>query len=188
MQIAGAKCGLCGDAIAFAADGRVCPTCVKPYHIKCLPGDGLCPECKVAVVREEDVETRDEPAAAVRRPTSVTVVCWFLVISGVLSVLSGMMTMNNPMARELMAKSPIPIPVQMAMIFVGAAISVVSGIAMLRGLKWARTLYIVWCVAGIVVSLATSPMKLLILPSAVFLLLIIYFLMRKPAQEFFAGT
>ena len=53
------------------------------------------------------------------------------------------------MARELMAKSMVPIPAQYFMMFAGLLVSIVSGIFMLKGANWARMLYIIWSALGV---------------------------------------
>lgn len=162
--------------------------CTIAYHVKCLPQDGLCPECGTATARQDQVWGRAKLPVPCQRPTSVTVICWLLVISGICSALSGIVGLNNPMARELMSKSPIPISAQIAMLYVGSAICVACGSAMLRGCKWARTLYIGWSIIGFAIGFATSPMKLMLMPGLAFLALIVFFLTRPAAQQFFSGA
>jgi hypothetical protein len=52
-----------------------------------------------------------------KRPTSVTVIAWILFVTSALSLLTSTMAINNPMAQELMAKSPIPVPLQYVMLY-----------------------------------------------------------------------
>jgi hypothetical protein len=79
-----------------------------------------------------------------KRPTSVSVIAWILIVMSGISMITSTISLNNPMARELMAKSPLPIPLQFAMLYAGLLITLVSGIAMLKGQNWARFLYVVW--------------------------------------------
>ena len=67
-----------------------------------------------------------------KRPTSVTVIAWILLVTSGLSLLTSTMAINNPMAQELMAKSPIPVPLQYVMLYLGLAISILCAIFMLR--------------------------------------------------------
>jgi hypothetical protein len=62
-----------------------------------------------------------------RRPTSVTVIAWILLVTSALSLLGSIMALNNPMAQEMMAKSPIPIPLQYVILYVGLAIEILCG-------------------------------------------------------------
>ena len=55
---------------------------------------------------------------------------------------------NNPMVRDMMAKNPLPVPVQYARSYLGLLVMVVSGVAMLKGANWARYLYVIWSLAA----------------------------------------
>src|SRR5437667_8924454 len=68
------------------------------------------------------------------------------------------------MAQELMAKSPIPLPLQYVMLCLGLAISILSAIFMLRAANWARLLYIGWSGIEFLVLLLTSPVKPMLIP------------------------
>ena len=121
-----------------------------------------------------------------KRPTSITVIAWILIIMGGISLISSAVMINNPMARDLMRKSPIPIPFQYAMSFVGILIMIISGIAILKGQNWARFLYVVWSLFGFVIGIATSPMKAAMIPGLIVFLIAAFFLFRPKANEFFA--
>ena len=63
------------------------------------------------------------------RPTSLTVVCWILIVLspfGILPFFTGQM--HDPNVVELLSKSPIPIPVQYVMAWLGVLIATGSGI------------------------------------------------------------
>ena len=97
-----------------------------------------------------------------KRPTSVNVIAWILIVTSGISLISSTVSLNNPMAKELMAKSLMPIPLQYVMLYVGLLITIVAGIAMLKGQNWARFLYVVWSAIGFVIGIVTSPMLSLI--------------------------
>jgi hypothetical protein len=86
---------------------------------------------------------------------------------------------------ELMSKSPVPVTVQYAIIYISTIISIFCGILFLRRVNWSRYLYITWAVIGYVFSLITSPMKLILIPSLIVSGVIFYLLLRKPANEYF---
>jgi len=123
-----------------------------------------------------------------KRPTSVTVISWILIVLSAISILSMALTMGDPRVKELMALSPLPYSVQIAIGFIGAAITIIAGIWMLKGQAWARLLYVVWTVIGLVIGIATSPMKLAMLPGLGIFLVFAYFLFRPAANEYFAGN
>jgi len=121
-----------------------------------------------------------------KRPTSITVIATILIVMTGISLITCTLALNNPMAKELMAKSLLPIPVQYMMMYVGFFINVVTGIAMLRAQNWARFLYVIWGVIGFVIGLATSPMKAAMIPSLVVFAVISFFLFRPKANEYFS--
>ncbi len=122
------------------------------------------------------------------RPTSITVIAWILIVMGVIALIASSISLNNPMTKDIMGRSPIPIPVQYVMMYAGLLVQLVSGIAMLKGQNWARFLYVIWSIIGLVVGFATSPMKTAIIPSVVIFLIIAFFLFRPAANEYFSGA
>jgi hypothetical protein len=56
---------------------------------------------------------------------------------------------------------------------------------MLKGFNWGRLLYVGWSVIGIVISMLTSPLKTMMLPSLVVFALIVFFLFRPKANAYF---
>jgi hypothetical protein len=122
------------------------------------------------------------------RPTSITVISWILIVVGVISLITSTAALNNPMAKALMARSPIPLPVQYAMLYVGLLVTIISGVAMLKALNWGRLLYVIWSAAGFVINFATSPIKIAIIPGFLLYLVVVFFLFRPKANQFFAGT
>lgn len=119
------------------------------------------------------------------RPKSITVIAWFLIVTGVISVFTSLTSLNNPMVKELMAKSPLPVSLQYAMMFVGLAVTIASGMGMLKGQGWARLLYVVWGVFGLLVGLVTSPMKAAMIPGLVVFAIIVFFLYRPASTQYF---
>ena len=77
------------------------------------------------------------------RPKSITFISWFIIVTGVLGLITSLTSMNNPLVLELMAKSPIPVSAQFVISYIGLLITIASGIFMLRGANWSRFLYII---------------------------------------------
>ena len=107
---------------------------------------------------------------------------------GVISLITATAALTNPMAKELMARSPVPLPVQYAMLYVGILVTIVSGVAMLKSLNWGRLLYVIWGVTSFVITFATSPMKIAIIPGFLLYIVVVFFLFRPKANRYFAGT
>jgi hypothetical protein len=121
------------------------------------------------------------------RPISITIIGWFLLVTGVLTLPAGLAPIDNPEVQELMARRPVPIVVQQVMLFAGALVNLVSGYFLLRGQNWARHLYVAWTFVQIGYAWLTVPIRLLIVPGVLFCLLVAFFLFRPRANAFFAG-
>lgn len=119
------------------------------------------------------------------RPTSITVVCWILIVTGGISLVTTTIMIGNPMVKEMMGHSMVPASIQYLLMYVGLTVSVVSGIMMLKGQNLARLLYAIWGVFGFGFSLVTAPMKAAMIPGLVIFAIIVFFLFRPAANEYF---
>jgi hypothetical protein len=127
------------------------------------------------------------------RPASITVIAWILILLGGISLVTTALMIDkimidNPAARELISKSPIPVPVQYAMTYVGLLIMLVAGVAMLKGQNWGRWLYVVGTAVGFLIGIITSPLKEAMIPGFVFFVVVSFFLFRPKANKYFSDT
>jgi hypothetical protein len=104
---------------------------------------------------------------------------------GGISLVATTTMINNPAARGLLSKSPIPISAQYAMSYVGFLLIIISGIAMLKGRNWARFLYVICSLIGFIIDIVASPMKVAMIPGVVVFLVAAFFLFRRRANAFF---
>ena len=123
-----------------------------------------------------------------KRPTSITVIAWILIVTSGLSVITCTIGLNNPKVKELRERSPLPISVQYVRMYVSLLIALISGIAMLKGHNWARFLFIICGAIGHIINFMTSPIKKILIPGFIVLLIVAFFLFRPKANEYFAGT
>lgn len=122
------------------------------------------------------------------RPTSVTVIAWFLIVSSGMSLIASIATINNPTVRDLMAASSLPIPLQYAMTYVGLSVMIVAGLAMLNGRRWARVFYVGWSALSFTVLLVTSPVRPTLIPGLVVFALLTFLLFRPRVNQFFSDN
>lgn len=124
-----------------------------------------------------------------KRPIVITIICWFLIITGALGVAGSVMIMtsHDPRLLESMAQSPIPIPVQYVMLLGGTIATVASGVGMLFGKNWARLLYVIWSGIGLVIGLITSPSKMNMIPGGGLYLIVAFLLYQANANEYFSA-
>lgn len=123
-----------------------------------------------------------------RRPTSVTVIAWILIVLNGLLLLVGLITMSGPGAQERIAQSSMPAPLHYAIRYLGPVIQIIAGIFMLRAANWARLLYIGGSAATLLVLLAFLPIKLNVLLSIVMYAVFVFFLLRPKASAYFARS
>jgi hypothetical protein len=128
-----------------------------------------------------------------RRPKSVTIIAWILIVMfafsaiGIVTVfLTG--TMKKPEMVELMRQNHLPIFVQYGLNVAGLLITLVSAVGMLRGKKWARLLYVIWGIIGFLLAFVTSPTKIMIIPGILLFIIFVFFLFRPKANAYFKGT
>jgi len=88
----------------------------------------------------------------------------------------------------MMAKSPIPVPIQFVMTYFGLLVMLGTGAFMLRGKAWARTLYVAWIAISFLVGVFTSPMKAAMIPGFVVSVVITFFLFRPRANKYFSQS
>jgi hypothetical protein len=126
----------------------------------------------------------------VSRPTSITVIAWFLIgisVLGAAGIVLGFLV-PKPTANEVVDESPIPVAIQYGFAFIGTAIDLVSGYFMLRGRNWSRYLYVVWSASHVAVFFwLTSSHRLYLIPGAVITIVIAIFLFVPGANAFFAA-
>jgi hypothetical protein len=121
------------------------------------------------------------------RPVSITIIGWFLLVSGFLTLPGAFGLGDDPQVREMLARQPVPIAVQQGMLLAGAVANLVSGYFLLRGQNWARHLYVAWTLVQLGYAWLVMPYRLVIVPGAIVFLLIAYLLFRPRANAFFAG-
>jgi hypothetical protein len=120
-----------------------------------------------------------------KRPTSISIIAWYFIVSSPLGLLFSVKGFNDPTVKHMMGQNPIPIPVQYFLTCIGLVITFVCGIAMLKGRDWSRVLYVSWSGIIFIMYLVISPFKIMMIPGILFLLVIAFFLFRPKANEFF---
>ena len=120
-----------------------------------------------------------------QRPTSLTIIGWLLIVFGALGLISQLMLPSDTMAQQMLAESPMPLSVHMAVGIIAGLVSIASGYGILKGLNWSRYLYVAWGVIAIVFALLTSPFTYILIISVAILAVVAFFLFREPANAWF---
>ncbi len=126
------------------------------------------------------------------RPISITVIGWILIVFGAFGVLGILVTAamwNSPLMQQMLARVHAPIPVQIAVGVTGMIIRPACGIALLLRQNWARFLYVGWSLCAFAYTIVSSPYTpLILIPSVVLTLVIVYFLFTPIARQYFTGN
>ncbi len=120
-----------------------------------------------------------------KRPDSISIIGWYMIVSAIFSFFSIAISLYMPMSREILKMNPVPIPVQILIGFLSAAFSLITGFFMLKGKNWTRWFYLIWMSCSLIYSVFASPMKFLLIPGLLIVILILYFLFRPTASAYF---
>ena len=122
----------------------------------------------------------------IKRPVSVAISCWFLIFGSLSSLVSAYLGRDDPAMLAWMARSTISAEAQYAMLFASLGITLVAALAMLQRQRGARTVYLVWGVIDIALSLATVPLKMSVLPGVLTFVVICAFLFSPKSNAWFS--
>jgi len=121
----------------------------------------------------------------IKRPLAISIIGCYLVCKGVLLLFLTSFSLKDPATMEAMAKSVFPLPVALFFLFAGLAMTLVSGISILKGMNWGRVLYTTWTAIGSVVSFLTVPTRAALVPGILIFLVVVFFLFSEKANHFF---
>jgi hypothetical protein len=113
----------------------------------------------------------------VQRPRSITIISWFFLIFGSIALISGLLPPDSLTLTQLKGHW---------MVHLSRLLSIGAGLFMLRGHNWARWLLVAWIAFHLILSALHSALQLLI-HVAIFTV-ILYFLFRRPASQYFSAT
>jgi hypothetical protein len=114
------------------------------------------------------------------RPLSVTIIGWLFVLLGSISLVSGLLPLAGANAAQLLAEFRMH-----WMVHLSHLAALVGGLFMLRGHNWARWLLVAWMVFHIVIGALHGWIPFL--THVVIFSVVLFFLFRRTASEYFAG-
>ncbi|MBM7558144.1 hypothetical protein [Halanaerobacter jeridensis] len=127
-----------------------------------------------------------------KRPRSITIIAWLIIGMAVITLATTTITLLNPefkkQSEKLMKQNSAPLMVQYILMYLGAMVSFVSGVAMINAKNWGRILYVGWSGLSLLFGFFTSPAKGTVIPSLIFTLVIIFFLFRDVANKYFTDA
>lgn len=119
------------------------------------------------------------------RPLSVTIVGWWLVVTSLLGVYSSATMHTNPLVVQLASSSPVPLQAQEIFGVINGLGLAICGMAVLKGMPWARFAFLSWSLVGFVFGILAIGFLLSALFSGLSVGVIMFFLSRPKANEWF---
>jgi len=74
--------------------------------------------------------------------------------------------------------------------YISILVSWISGIGILKRQNWARFLYLIYGIIGLIKLIsyfASKPLTMIIIPKIIIFLIVVFFLFRPKANDYFAG-
>jgi preprotein translocase subunit YajC len=128
-----------------------------------------------------------------KRPTSLTVIAWLLIVAGVISFINIFVVWSQQSAqvKEMMKSSPMLFHLKfMLSNYIAILVLWISGIGILKRYNWARFLYAIYGIISLIRSIiyfTSKPLTLKIIPIVIIFLIVVFFLFRPKANNYFAG-
>jgi len=119
------------------------------------------------------------------RPLSVTIVGWWLVVTSLFGVYSSATMHANPQVVHLLSSSPVPLQAQEIFGVINGFALAFCGVAVLKGVSWARLAFLSWSFVGFIFGIFAIGFLLSALFSGVAVGVIMFFLSRPKANEWF---
>ena len=119
------------------------------------------------------------------RPRSITIIGWIFVAYGCIALVGSVLPLIG-VAGSLTTAEIEARPVEYGLISALRVAAGVGGAFMLRGSNWARWLIVAWMAYHVVISIERSPVQVAV--HAVFLVLLLYFLLHPKASAYFRGA
>ena len=120
-----------------------------------------------------------------KRPLSLTIIGWFLIVVSLFGLYSVFTMGSNPVAMKMLVQMHVSLLVQQAWGAIGAIVTIVCAYGILKGQPWSRVLYVAWGIVGLVVGFYISPITASLVHRLIFLVVISVFLFSDKANDWF---
>lgn len=120
-----------------------------------------------------------------KRPLSITIIAWVLIALTAFGLFAAFGMGSNPAMTKALEQMNMSLGMYQAWVVLGSIITVICAYGFLKGQPWSRVLYVVWGIIGLIVGFYTSPMKAELLISFLVLAVVVFFLFRENANDWF---
>jgi len=122
-----------------------------------------------------------------KRPLSLTIIAWILIVLSVLALIGTFAMQSNPQMVKMQEQMHTPVLFQHAWTVLGVIIDLIVAYGIFKGQPWSRVLYVVWGIIGLVVGFFILPQKAYLVFSLIVLVVISIFLFSAKANEYFSA-
>lgn len=120
-----------------------------------------------------------------KRPLSITIIAWFLIVGGISTPILVTAVIKNSQIRETLSHNLLPVWLQYAVVYLAACMNLVSGVGFLKAKNWARYLYILSGLGFLTFfNVPSAPINPILKP-LIFYAVVLFFLFRPQANEYF---
>ena len=122
-----------------------------------------------------------------KRPISLTIIAWLLIVLSVLALIGTFTMRSNPQMVKMIEETHTSMLFQQVWTVIGVIVNLIVAYGIFKGQPWSRVLYVVWGVIGLVVGFFTTPQKAFLVLSLVILVVVAVFLFSEKANEWFSA-
>jgi hypothetical protein len=119
------------------------------------------------------------------RPLSISIIGWFLVVTGGSSLVMMPTTYGNPQVVEMIRRSGLPVWLHYTLMLLWIVVSIGCGVGMLKGKNWSRYVYVTWSTLGMIIGFVFTGIQMIALPGIIILVACAVLLFRQNANAFF---
>lgn len=122
-----------------------------------------------------------------KRPLSLTIIAWILIIFALLGIYSSVTISSNPQAMKMLEQTHVPLIFNQVWGVIGSIMTLIVAYGIFKGQPWSRVLYVVWSLISLVVGFFTAPMKAILVLSLIILVVLCIFLFGEKANDWFSA-
>jgi len=122
-----------------------------------------------------------------KRPLSLTIIAWLLIVLAVLGLIGVFTMRTNPEMVKMLEQMHTSIMFQQVWGLIGCIVTLIVAYGIFKAQPWSRVLYVAWGILGLIVGFYTSPMKSFLVVSLIILVVVSVFLFSARANEYFSA-
>jgi len=125
-----------------------------------------------------------------RRPISISIISWFLIITAVWTIFYTPFSINNPVTQQIFQATGASPLVALLIGELGGIANITAGAAMLKRRRWGRQLYLIATPVTLILSVLLYGVKFFGILLFGFVMYGVFFVLltRRPASDYFSNS